>query len=103
MFCGYCGNKIKDGYKFCTKCGKPAEEDDETPIQSTTNTTTKFQRYEPATQKPIAVETPVPKKDYSKEFAYKRNHDGGITIESYIGDDDVVDIPREIDGKIVIV
>src|SRR3989344_632800 len=21
MFCEHCGNKIQDGYKFCTKCG----------------------------------------------------------------------------------
>jgi len=23
MFCENCGNKIQDGYKFCTKCGQP--------------------------------------------------------------------------------
>ncbi len=24
MFCEHCGNKLKESFKFCTKCGQPA-------------------------------------------------------------------------------
>ncbi|MBQ1369170.1 MAG: zinc-ribbon domain-containing protein, partial [Firmicutes bacterium] len=23
MFCNHCGNPLKEGERFCTKCGKP--------------------------------------------------------------------------------
>ena len=31
MFCTKCGSQIKDGYKFCPKCGTPAYVDKEAP------------------------------------------------------------------------
>lgn len=31
MFCTKCGSQIKDGYKFCPKCGTPAYVDKEVP------------------------------------------------------------------------
>ena len=31
MFCTKCGNQIKDGYKFCPKCGTPAYVEKEDP------------------------------------------------------------------------
>ena len=31
MFCVKCGNQIKDGYKFCPKCGTPAYVEKEEP------------------------------------------------------------------------
>lgn len=35
MFCGYCGNKLRDGAKFCNKCGTSVAE--ETEVKSEVN------------------------------------------------------------------
>ncbi|MCD8028209.1 MAG: zinc ribbon domain-containing protein [Erysipelotrichaceae bacterium] len=32
MYCGNCGNKIKEGEKFCGRCGVPVEQSAETPV-----------------------------------------------------------------------
>lgn len=34
-----------------------------------------------------------------EDFSYEEKEDGGITIKEYIGSDDAVEIPAEIDGK----
>lgn len=32
MYCGNCGNEIKEGEKFCGRCGVPVEQSAETPV-----------------------------------------------------------------------
>ncbi len=32
MYCGNCGNEIKEGEKFCGRCGAPVEQSAETPV-----------------------------------------------------------------------
>lgn len=32
MFCPHCGNEVKDGAVFCTKCGGRLQFDTETPV-----------------------------------------------------------------------
>ena len=37
MFCKYCGNEVKEGTKFCTKCGQRILEDEERKETLSTN------------------------------------------------------------------
>ena len=42
MFCGYCGNPLRSGARFCVECGKPAPERspaEDTPLARTTRPT----------------------------------------------------------------
>ena len=34
MYCKYCGNKLSEGAKFCSKCGKPVNEKTEAQFQN---------------------------------------------------------------------
>ena len=82
MFCGYCGNEIKYDHKFCTKCGKPFINDiDESELI-----------------------TLIPTREYyNKEsgYEYEINSDVTITLTKYNKADAVVNIPSQINGRIV--
>ena len=42
MFCTKCGNQIKDGYKFCPKCGTPTYVEKEAPKSEVINVVNEF-------------------------------------------------------------
>ena len=44
MYCDNCGNKLRDGAKFCNKCGTPVTQDDEESVVGTNNHTIPIQQ-----------------------------------------------------------
>lgn len=93
MFCTKCGNQIKDGFKFCPKCGAPAYVEKEKPQSEVKEEVEKVS--EEVKNNPKSDATSANKKNanttQSKTKETVSKHQSGSTLKSLI--------EKELDAK----